>query len=206
MNFTSHSQAAQDLYVKALIVDAENLIAGTFLDIGCCHPIDISNTYALEQLGWRGLLVDNDENAVNLCRQHRQSPAICCDATRHNWALELAKHFDVKKPIDYLSIDVDGATTAALMQILASGARFRVITCEHDSYRFGPGPRDAMREMLGKAGYGLVCGDVHSEDGCAFEDWWFDPEKVSHITPMRIHRDGKKWRIIADALASGQSI
>jgi len=31
---------------------------GFFLEIGCFHPKDLSNTYALEQCGWNGISVD----------------------------------------------------------------------------------------------------------------------------------------------------
>ena len=49
----SYSQAGQDRFVRAVHGDTP----GFFLDVGCSDPVHISNTYALEKLGWRGLLV-----------------------------------------------------------------------------------------------------------------------------------------------------
>ena len=44
--FISHSQAGQDKFVYDTLGKS-----GTFLDIGCGFPIEINNTYALEQIG-----------------------------------------------------------------------------------------------------------------------------------------------------------
>ena len=167
MTITSHSKAGQDIFAHRLVPGG-----GTFLDIGSNHPTVINNTFALEQIGWGGLLLDNDE----YCRQIstiRQAPFIFGDVTKTDWGTLLHAHGLDIQPIDYVALDVDSATLAALANLLKYNVRFHCATIEHDSYRFGPGPRDEMRRLMVEAGYMLLCEDVH-DDGVAFEDWWCD--------------------------------
>lgn len=207
--FRSFSQAAQDRFVNAVLAGKHG---GTFLDVGCCHPTELSNTYALEShFAWRGLLVDNDPGAVKLCREQRISPAIEADATtlnfdaaiREAWKsfnahfgdIVLAKGYALPKYIDYLSLDVDAATVLALRRILNTGIRFRVITVEHDAYRFGDEPRAVIRHLLMNAGYAIVCANVRATTGEEFEDWLIDPvaDGVDLDACERLHCIGKKW-------------
>lgn len=162
------SQAGQDRFVFEMLVKRKGCEYGRFLDIGCCEPIKLSNTYALEQLGWRGLLFDMDPNAIKQCREVRQGPVIHADTTAFDWDGVPDKAFD------YLSLDVDSATLATLTALLKADIKFRVATIEHDSYRFGIIPRDTMRQLLTDAGYHLYIANV-AHNGCPFEDWWVHP-------------------------------
>lgn len=173
------SQAGQDRWIHQLLVLGMGIRAGSFLDIGACHPINYSNTYALEQMGWRGLLVDNDSNAMNLCAETRpQASTFCVDATTFNWRGFLPTVFAPGRLlIDYLSLDVDGATADTLHGLLESSYSFRAATIEHDAYRFGPVFRDRIRADMKAHGYEVICQDVMS-NGMAFEDWWVDPRQV----------------------------
>ena len=202
MTFHSRSQAGQDRFVHALLPKTD----GTFLEIGSNHPIEINNTFALEQLGWRGLLVDNDDVCAKLCRELRASPVLQADATQVDWESALLDAVTAGVPpfefftgpsrrvrIDYLSLDVDAATLATLLRMPLDFVKFNVITIEHDAYRFGPGPRDAMRQLLHAQGYLLLCGNV-TDNGMAFEDWWIDRGAV----------DMKRWGPLWDPAIAGQ--
>lgn len=169
-SLVSHSQAGQDDFVYQLLVKPEGLKRGTFLDIGCGHPIDINNTYALEQLGWRGLMVDQNASAAKYASEHRKSTAVHGDATTYSYPASF-------KSVDYLSLDVDEAQVAALRNLLNQGVRFRVATVEHASYLYGTGPRDELRALLNAAGYLNICHDV-CNDRVVYEDWWIDPKRV----------------------------
>jgi hypothetical protein len=169
MNLISRSQAGQDVWALAVLLPLLNGRIGTFLDIGANHPIQISNTYALEQIGWTGALLDNDAYCCDLCRQKRKAAVFEGDSTK----------FDYKGllPIDnfdYLSLDVDNATLETLKKLLSDGITFRCATIEHDMYRFGPGPRDEMRALLTAAGYKLAKADVcdSGHPDMPYEDWW----------------------------------
>jgi hypothetical protein len=182
-----YSQAAQDRFVNEVLIKPERMLTGTFLDIGCCHPSELSNTLGLELRGWHGTLVDIDPGAVELCRELRKSPAILADSTK----LDFAEY--VEPVVDYLSLDVDGATLATLENLLRARVRFRVITIEHDAYRFGDAPRSAMRQLLFQRGYDLVCADVCSAEGYPFEDWWVLPALLKTAEYERFRCEGKRW-------------
>lgn len=171
MIFSSRSQAGQDRFAYEIIGST-----GTFLDIGANDPITNSNSYALEQMGWKGLLVDFDEAMVNLCKTRRTNPVILADATKVNWT-EVCSQNGLTKNIDYLSLDVDGPELTVLMNLVSEGFSFRVITCEHDRYHRGDAPRESLRCFFIGHGYTLAKGDVkvydqHYPNGVEFEDWW----------------------------------
>lgn len=164
--FKSYSQAGQDEWVLSKFPKGYK---GTFLDIGCSHPVELSNTYALEQLGWLGLLVDIDD-VTELVENHRVSPFKMLDATSYDFS-GLLKHFDLEPLVDYVSLDVDSATLDAVRNLLSNGIAFKVATVEHDRYRFGDERAKDIRRFLTKAGYTIERLDV-SHQGLPFEDWW----------------------------------
>jgi len=166
----SHSQAGQDRFVHALLPHRD----GTFIDIGCSHPVELSNTYALEtEFDWRGILMDSCRNSIELCLAQRKSIPVCDDATKFDWTSTIRKYG--KEPIDYLSLDVDEWTHEALLNLLKARPRFKVITIEHDQYSRGDRLRSKNRATLATAGYDLIAADVHS-NGCCFEDWYTSRE------------------------------
>lgn len=170
--FESQSQAGQDRFVRALLPTS----FGTFLDVGCAEPKQFNNTWALEQIGWSGMLLDGNINSAEACRQERKCPVICDDATIIDWETVL-ETWGKKRPfmIDYLSLDVDEATHKALQNIVFNHAlRFRVLTVEHDAYQRGDRLRIPNRKLLKNEGYVLIASDVCSQ-GCPFEDWYVAP-------------------------------
>ncbi len=158
------SEVGQDRFVFAMLGHRG---PGTFLDIGCGDPVVCNNTYALEQAGWDGILIDNDPKFIAACKEKRTATAIQLDATDPRMSLV--------RDCDYLSLDVDDATLSALKVIMSGDATFKVITIEHDYYRVGEGARDLMREILFDAGYLLAVADVRCGGGI-FEDWWISRE------------------------------
>jgi len=167
IEFASNSQAGQDLWAWEKLGKPN---CGIFLDIGCGHPQTINNTYALEKLGWAGWLVDIGAEPIKLCGEMRSARAICADATQIDWrALGLGE-----ARVDYLSLDIDDWTLAALENLLRHGVSFRVATIEHDAYRLGDKLRIPERELLINAGYVLDRADVFASGypDFPFEDWW----------------------------------
>lgn len=192
----THSQAGQDIFVRAILGDGPAM--GTFVDVGCCHPIELSNTYALEQLGWRGLLVDSDVVACDMCKKERKSPVLFGDAVKLNWRAQLQNHHFWPE-VDYFSLDCDHASLEVLGAVLLSDVRFKVITMEHDAWRFGDELRVPMRALLSARGYMLVCGNVRNCDS-PFEDWWVDLAKVDKTIVSKFMCENKAWnQILADA-------
>lgn len=163
MEFKSYSQISQDLWVHQQLVVGRGITSGSFLDVGCNDATNLSNTYSLEQLGWRGILMDVNPDLCAACRKGRSSRVIEADATNFDFRT-ITGHYD------YLSLDVDDAQIPALEHILAAGITFTLATVEHDEYRLGPNPKARMRELLLGAGYSIWPGDP---EGHSFEDWYF---------------------------------
>lgn len=158
------SQVGQDEWAYNTL---GKISAGKFLDIGCGHTQDRSNTWALEKLGWTGLRIDQGD----VHGPERKSPWLQANATRVHWETVL-KAFNLWPTVDYLSLDIDQDSADALIGLpFIFGWDFKCATIEHDSYRFGTAPRDRMRQYLQRHGYRLARADV-SDQGLEFEDWW----------------------------------
>lgn len=195
---TSHSQAGQDLFVRQVLGD----ISGTFLEIGTNNPVEINNTYELEQAGWRGLLVDNSVDSMLACEKHRKSAFLLTDAAKpQDWIAALRQAEEINhgaslhppRYVDYLSLDIDEATLACLSNLPLADLRFRVITLEHDNYRF-PGRRDAMLDILRHHKYDVLCADV-CDQGLSFEIWAVDPLMTDPGEAAKFRRDKPtEWR------------
>ncbi len=69
----SYSQYGEDLIIDSFFQNHVNLIKGNYLDIGCYHPVGISNTYLLHKKGWHGVVVDIDDYKLNLFKKRRGS-------------------------------------------------------------------------------------------------------------------------------------
>lgn len=180
MKFISQSQAGQDEWVNRLLPKP-----GLFLDVGSGHPTNISNTAALERIGWSGYAIDEDAPSVELYAKERPNTrALRGDARTIHWTSCLSTN-----KFDYLSLDVDEAQVDALKNLLAHHVTFKVATIEHASYLYGNGPRDEIRKLLRGAGYHLLCEDV-AYGGNVYEDWWVDLKQVSPVKAFALRSRG----------------
>jgi hypothetical protein len=172
----SRSQAGQDRFVNALHPQP-----GTFLDIGAAG-LAISNTLGLEEIGWTGILVDNSPEAARASTV-RKAWFKLADATQRDYSF-------LPPIVDFLSLDVDGASLDALRKIFASAPKtsFRTITVEHDQYERGESLRTPMLELLRAKGYDILCPDVCHE-GKSFEIWAVKPELVDMTVAEKFRRD-----------------
>lgn len=186
----NHSQSAQDLFVLMCLNGKRN---GTFLDLGCSHPISISNTYLLEnKFNWTGVCIDIDSYAVSLFESTRKCKAYIQDATQLDFDLIL-KDF-TSNHVDYLSLDLEPATLAldCLKTIPFDKIEFSVITFEHDSYKFGSYYKDESRSILENAGYKRICSDIKNS-GYAYEDWYYNPKYVNYENIKILESNQKEW-------------
>jgi hypothetical protein len=142
---------------------------GFYLDIGSCHALSCNNTYAFEELGWKGICIERDSQHNESYKQ-RNCIYVNADATELDYN-ELLK--DVA--VDYLSLDVDAASTSVLKKLPVE--KINVITIEHDYYTLGDDYRNEQRAILSKTHF-LLCADVlvplqhDTKPDWAFEDWW----------------------------------
>lgn len=164
------SQAGQDRFVEALCGHGEG---GFYLEIGSADPALNNNSLFFEKTAhWKGVSIDINIAHQKKWQQERKNPLVIGDATVLDY-VQVLKGFP--PVIDYLSLDIDEAYDQVLEQIPLDRYQFKVITIEHDAYRFGDQYRSKEREILKKHGYHLLCADVHSPRDFQFEDWWVHP-------------------------------
>lgn len=173
----TYSQAYQDLFVLTVLDGKRN---GTYVEIGSSYPIDMNNTYILEnEFDWTGVSFDRDEELNKLFLEQRKNPIISCDATSVNYS-EIFEQYNLPNRIDYLQVDIEPArqTLAALKGIDLEKYRFNVITFETDVYVGGNQEVvEESRSILKSHGYQLVARHVANGNN-PFEDWYVDPEIV----------------------------
>ncbi len=168
-----YSQASQDKFVYALLYDLlGKQDKGYYLEIGAGEPIHINNSYFFEKnLEWSGVSIDISDNLSERWYAERTNSLLSEDATKSDYDAILQ---DFPQVIDYLSLDIDGFYDVVLMRIPFDKHIFKIITIEHDFYRFGDVFRERERQILTAWGYHLLCPNVR-HNGFAFEDWWIYP-------------------------------
>ena len=65
-----YSQHGEDLIARSVLYRM-GIERPSYLDIGCCDPIEMSNTYTFYVLGGHGVLVDGDPNSIEACCKTR---------------------------------------------------------------------------------------------------------------------------------------
>lgn len=72
----SYSQFGEDKVIDGLFGN----FVGTYVDIGCFHPIKYSNTALLHKKGWKGINVDINKTSIdffNVCRKNDINIVAC---------------------------------------------------------------------------------------------------------------------------------
>jgi len=171
---TFYSQASQDEFVYTLLYDLLNKQdSGYYLEIGAGYPKRINNTYFLESnLDWKGTSIDISPNYRFEWKNTRVNKLLLADATKVDYS-EVLEEFP--QVIDYLSLDIDRAYDLVLEKICFDTHLFKIITIEHDYYRYEDQFRLREREILTELGYYLLCPDVMNQR-YIFEDWWIHPD------------------------------
>ena len=188
MSYNLNGQCSQDAFVIYALREKRN---GFFVELGSQHPRSINNTFILErELGWRGIMVEADARYQSSYEKERpNSYHVFGQAHKLNYKL-LFDQYGAPPQIDYLQVDLEvsnGSTLAALEMLESSimpSYRFATITFEHDIRRQREGSifektRSISRQILLRAGYFLVFGDVSNEGGDPYEDWYVAPELVN---------------------------
>ena len=189
------SDDRQDEFCANLLKFKRN---GYYLDIGSCASVGSNNTYFFESLDWKGICIEKNP-MFNESYKTRTCKYINEDALN----IDYEKIFTEEKfpvSIDYLSLDVDEASTSVLKKLPLDKYRFKVITIETDSHVYGDLYRAPQREILSSYGYFLLCEDVLNQSGRnigqqhAWEDWWvylddFKGTKIKEISCNNLYTD-----------------
>ena len=172
-----YSQASQDRFVYMILYGLlGKQDQGYYLEIGAGDPINTNNSYFFEkELKWSGVSIDISKENTKQWYAVRNNLLLNEDATKSDYGAVL-QFFP--KVIDYLSLDIDECYADVLKNIPFKDYTFKVITIEHDFYRYGDLYRKQERQILESFGYHLLCSDV-SISGFCFEDWWIHPSFFS---------------------------
>ena len=75
--FFNSSQFGEDKKIIKLFKEKKN---GTYLDLGCFHPIRQNNTYLFHKLGWKGINIDLNPISIELFNIIRPKDINICTA------------------------------------------------------------------------------------------------------------------------------
>ncbi len=189
-----YGQSYQDLFALTMLNGKKN---GTFLEIGCNHPIEGSNSYVLEKnYNFTGISIDiSSEHLYAWDNLRPGGNMLCTDAINIDYS-DLLKEFSAQ--IDYLQIDIDedNGQVTILENLLKTDHRFSVITYETDVYRKTHEGLDvknieykeAVKEKMDIHGYMLLVENVsvlnlitHQKTYgqlVPYEDWYIDPTVI----------------------------
>lgn len=99
----SYSQDGEDLIINQKL---KNIKKGTYVDIGCYHPLEINNTALLHQRGWSGINIDISKLSIKLFNFHRPNDLNLNIAVSNKnkiseiyWQKSLSKITTIKKKI-----------------------------------------------------------------------------------------------------------
>jgi FkbM family methyltransferase len=188
----TYSQAGQDLWVLDKIGRL-----GYFVDVGAYDGSTISNTLALEEEGWDGLLVEADAGHEIALKRRKSAYTICAVSDLDTTVLfqsggltakiadvgstvvcktlkTIFAEFRVPPRIDYLSLDIEGYEYQALIGFPWDTHSAKLVTVEHNLYNGGDCACDKERIfcIMSKNGYSRVQNNVEWSPGNPFEDWY----------------------------------
>lgn len=171
----SYSQCCQDLAAQSIFKNPSS-----YLDVGSGDPIDCSNTFALDNLGWDGICIDKGKHDYSIRK---------CQFINEDAMIALKGLTGTK--VEYLSLDIDDATNDALKIILESDIKFKFATVEHDLYRLGEDYQSQQRKMLQSYGYNMIFGNLFPSwcVDAIYEDWWTHPDFFPKTLGINIDGD-----------------
>jgi hypothetical protein len=147
MKTYSGLECLQDVFAKFVNSENEN---GYVVDIGCQGPKHTNNSTLLLEMNWRGVGADiNDYH--HSWSNYENFKFYQIDTTIKKNVDDL--FLDCPEIIDFLSIDVDGATLETLKNIDFEKYKFKCICVEHDYYVRGEELRLPIREIFDNIGY-----------------------------------------------------
>ena len=172
---------------------------GFFVEVGAYDGVQTSNTYALELAGWRGVCIEANPQVFESLKQNRISVNLHAAATggapmvrfdgdrvvqtggtpvRGATLTALLDEAGAPADVDYLSIDIEGGELEVLAAFDFDRYRVKLMTVEHNLYCEGPGPKQAIFELLTARGFRRVVEDAPCLDPNplyhlkAYEDWY----------------------------------
>jgi hypothetical protein len=136
----------------------------TYIEIGAWKPEHYSNTYLLEQQGWKGFSLELNTSKKHLWEEHplRKNTVYWEDALQFNYKKAIDEQH-LSERIGYLSCDIEPPinTFNALKKVIEQGITFDCITFEHDKYQSDIDYDPIVTEFLLGHGYKVAIKDVY---------------------------------------------
>ena len=193
-------QAEQDKFVLNIL---KNKKKGFFLEIGSNHPVNINNSYILEnEYEWNGIMIEYSDQWLDDYKKFRpNSIYVINDATKIDYK-NLFEMNNVPLNIDYLQIDLhvdNGSTLNTLKKLnleVMDKHKFATITFEHDIYSTNYlNTRLASRKIFEDRGYVRVFSDINNNGSNPYEDWYIHPDLVDNeLINTLIKKNEKKYK------------
>lgn len=178
----NYSRHFQDMFVLSILDGVRN---GTFVEIGSGHPELFNNTLLLEKdFGWRGISLDNSERMCHVFSRSRNSTVVLADAANTDYRALFKQHC-LEQRIEFLRINAEHASIAALKAIPFNKYEFSVLQFQHNAAWWGTDIRDESRKILSKNGYILMVSDVAADEKSSYEDWYVHSDYVKVKSEMR---------------------
>jgi hypothetical protein len=173
----NYSRHFQDMFVLSLL---NGKMEGTFVEIGSGHPTLFNNTYLLERsFGWKGLSVDHSERMCAQFSRERSTSIVMDDAATLDYG-KLFKQHCIEQHVEFLRLNADQASLAALDRIPFSKHEFSIIQFQHNECWWGDEIKEKSREILSNIGYKLFVSDVAIDSTNSYEDWWVHPSLINN--------------------------
>lgn len=178
----NYSRHFQDMFVLSILNGRRD---GTFVEIGSGHPELFNNTLLLEkEFGWKGISLDNSERMCSIFSRNRNSTVVLANAANTDYRA-LFKQNCLEQRIDFLRINAELASIAALKAIPFDKHEFSVLQFQHNAVWWGSEIREESRKLLSKIGYILMVSDVAIDEKSSYEDWWVHPDFAKTKSEMK---------------------
>lgn len=157
----TYSDGMQDIFANFINKQKLN---GVMIDIGCREPVIGNNSLLFLSKNWKCVGADIDDYSKQWEKYENFKFHLMDTSIRENVDIL----FDgLPNVIDFLSLDVDGASLQTLENIDFQKFKFRCMCVEHDFYWRGESLRIPQRNIILSKGYSLVI-------NTAAEDWYVD--------------------------------
>ena len=133
----SYSQFGEDIIISNFF----GQFIGTYVDIGCYHPIKYSNTALLHKKGWNGINIDLNKTSIDLfnaCRKNDLNIEACLSDKEEEVEIFIDSEFSAlnsiypenKKIFDFKDSKKIKLKTKTFPQLIKNNFNFLNIDCE----------------------------------------------------------------------------
>ena len=138
----SYSQFGEDQIIK----DYFGKFVGTYVDVGCYHPIKYSNTALLHKIGWKGINIDLNETSIDLfnaCRKEDINIVACLSDKNEKVSVYLDSEFSALNSVNpensekfkFGNIKRKNINTQIFSDLIRKNFDFLNIDCEGNDYK-----------------------------------------------------------------------